>query len=125
MTTPTELKFAPSHEWVKIEADGTVAVGISDHAQEALGDIVFLEFPKVGRTVKAEEAVAVVESVKAASDIYAPISGEIVETNDSLADTPENVNSDAFGSWMFKIKAANPADVEGLLTAEQYEAENA
>ena len=125
MTTPTELKFAPSHEWVKIEADGTVAVGISDHAQEALGDIVFLEFPKVGRVVAAEEAVAVVESVKAASDIYAPISGEIVETNDSLADTPENVNSDAFGSWMFKIKAANPADVEGLLTAEQYEAENA
>ena len=125
MTSPAQLKYASSHEWVQDLGDGTYAVGISNHAQEALGDIVFLEFPKVGRVVKAEEAVAVVESVKAASDIYAPIAGEIIETNDALADTPEQVNSDAFGSWMFKIKAANPADVEGLLTAEQYEAENA
>ena len=125
MTSPAQLKYASSHEWVQDLGDGTYAVGISNHAQEALGDIVFLEFPKVGRVVKAAEAVAVVESVKAASDIYAPISGEIVATNDVLADTPENVNSDAFGSWMFKIKAANPADVDALLTAEQYEAENA
>ena len=125
MTSPAQLKYASSHEWVQDLGDGTYAVGISNHAQEALGDIVFLEFPKVGRVVKAEEAVAVVESVKAASDIYAPISGEIIETNDALADTPEQVNSDAFGSWMFKIKAANPADVNALLTAEQYEAENA
>ena len=117
MTTPTELKFAPSHEWVKIEADGTVAVGISDHAQEALGDIVFLEFPKVGRVVAAEEAVAVVESVKAASDIYAPVAGEIVAVNDALADTPEAVNSEPYASWMFKIKPANAADVDGLLSA--------
>ena len=125
MTTPTELKFAPSHEWVKIEADGTVAVGISDHAQEALGDIVFLEFPKVGRVVAAEEAVAVVESVKAASDIYAPVAGEIVAVNDALADTPEAVNSEPYASWMFKIKFANAADVDGLLSAADYDAANA
>ena len=125
MTTPTDLKFAPSHEWVKIEADGTVAVGISDHAQEALGDIVFLEFPKVGRVVAAEEAVAVVESVKAASDIYAPVAGEIVAVNDALADTPEAVNSEPYASWMFKIKPANAADVDGLLSAADYDAANA
>ena len=125
MTTPTELKFAPSHEWVKIEADGTVAVGISDHAQEALGDIVFLEFPKVGRVVAAEEAVAVVESVKAASDIYAPVAGEIVAVNDALADTPEAVNSEPYASWLFKIKPANAADVDGLLSAADYDAANA
>ena len=125
MTTPTELKFAPSHEWVKIEADGTVAVGISDHAQEALGDIVFLEFPKVGRVVAAEEAVAVVESVKAASDIYAPIAGEVVAVNDALADTPEAVNREPYNSWMFKIKPANAADVDGLLSAADYDAANA
>ena len=125
MTTPTELKFAPSHEWVKIEADGTVAVGISDHAQEALGDIVFLEFPKVGRVVAAEEAAAVVESVKAASDIYAPVAGEIVAVNDALADTPEAVNSEPYASWMFKIKPANAADVDGLLSAADYDAANA
>ena len=125
MTTPTELKFAPSHEWVKVEADGTLAVGISDHAQEALGDIVFLEFPKVGRVVAAEEAVAVVESVKAASDIYAPIAGEVVAVNDALADTPEAVNSAPYASWMFKIKPANAADVNGLLSAADYDVENA
>ena len=125
MTTPTELKFAPSHEWVKIEADGTVAVGISDHAQEALGDIVFLEFPKVGRAVKAEEAVAVVESVKAASDIYAPIAGEVVAVNDALADTPEAVNNEPYSSWIFKIKPANADDVNGLLSAADYDAANA
>ena len=125
MTTPTELKFAPSHEWVKVEADGTLAVGISDHAQEALGDIVFLEFPKVGRVVAAEEAVAVVESVKAASDIYAPVAGEIVAVNDALADTPEAVNSEPYASWMFKIKPTNAADVDGLLSAADYDAANA
>jgi glycine cleavage system H protein len=125
MTTPTELKFAPSHEWVKVEADGTLAVGISDHAQEALGDIVFLEFPKVGRVVAAEEAVAVVESVKAASDIYAPVAGEIVAVNDALADTPEAVNSEPYTSWMFKIKPANAADVNGLLSAADYDVANA
>ena len=125
MTTPTELKFAPSHEWVKVESDGTLAVGISDHAQEALGDIIFLEFPKVGRVVAAEEAVAVVESVKAASDIYAPVAGEIVAVNDALADTPEAVNNEPYASWMFKIKPANAADVDGLLSAADYDAANA
>ena len=125
MTTPTELKFAPSHEWVKVEADGTITVGISDHAQEALGDIVFLEFPKVGRVVAAEEAVAVVESVKAASDIYAPVAGEVVAVNDALADTPEAVNNEPYGSWMFKIKPANADDVNGLLSAADYDAANA
>ena len=125
MTTPTELKFAPSHEWVKVEADGSITVGISDHAQEALGDIVFLEFPKVGRVVAAEEAVAVVESVKAASDIYAPIAGEVVAVNDALADTPEAVNSAPYASWMFKIKPANAADVNGLLSAADYDVANA
>ena len=125
MTTPTELKFAPSHEWVKVEADGTLAVGISDHAQEALGDIVFLEFPKIGCVVAAEEAVAVVESVKAASDIYAPVAGEIVAVNDALADTPEAVNNEPYASWMFKIKPANAADVDGLLSAADYDAANA
>ena len=119
------FKFAETHEWADLENDGLVWVGISNHAQEALGDVMFFQAPTLGQQVQQGEAIAVIESVKAASDIYAPISGEIVETNDSLADTPENVNSDAFGSWMFKIKAVNPADVEGLLTAEQYEAENA
>ena len=122
---PAELKYVSSHEWLRLEADGSVTVGITEHAQELLGDIVFVELPAVGANLAADEQAGVVESVKAASDVYAPIAGEIVETNDGLADTPEQVNSDAFGSWMFKIKAVNPADVEGLLTAEQYEAENA
>lgn len=125
MSTPTELKFAPSHEWVRIEADGTLTVGISDHAQEALGDIVFLEFPKIGRVVKAEEAVAVVESVKAASDIYAPVAGEIVAVNDALADTPEAVNGEPYSSWMFKIKPVNADDANKLLSAAEYDAANA
>ena len=125
MTSPAQLKYASSHEWVQDLGDGTYAVGISDHAQEALGDIVFLEFPKVGRMVAAEEAVAVVESVKAASDIYAPVAGEIVAVNDALADTPEAVNSAPYASWMFKIKPANAADVNGLLSAADYDVANA
>ena len=116
MNHPSDLKYASTHEWVRIEGD-LVVTGISDHAQEALGDIVFLEFPKVGRVVAAEEAVAVVESVKAASDIYAPVAGEIVAVNDALADTPEAVNNEPYASWMFKIKPANAADVDGLLSA--------
>jgi glycine cleavage system H protein len=125
MSTPTELKFAPSHEWVRIETDGTLTVGISDHAQEALGDIVFLEFPKVGRVVAAEEAVAVVESVKAASDIYAPVAGEIIAVNDALADTPEAVNSEPYSSWMFKIKPVHADAAHTLLSAAEYDAANA
>ena len=122
MTSPAQLKYASSHEWVQDLGDGVFAVGISNHAQEALGDIVFLEFPKVGRTVKAEEAVAVVESVKAASDIYAPVSGTIIARNDAIADTPEAINDKPYDSWLFKIKPSNLADVEGLLTAEAYAA---
>ncbi len=105
MNIPQELKYTQSHEWARSEADGTVSVGITDHAQEQLGDIVFVEAPKAGRKVAAGEAVGVVESVKAASDIYAPVAGEIVAGNDALADAPEKVNADAYGCW---ITAAGP-----------------
>ncbi|HRA24558.1 MAG TPA: glycine cleavage system protein GcvH [Usitatibacteraceae bacterium] len=121
MNIPKELKYTESHEWVRQEADGTVAIGITDHAQEQLGDIVFVEAPKAGRKVAKGEAVGVVESVKAASDIYAPIAGEIVAGNDALADAPEQVNADAYGSWMFRIKPDNAADLGQLLDAAAYE----
>lgn len=120
MNTPTDLKYTESHEWVKSEADGSVTIGITDHAQEALGDIVFLELPKPGRVVKAGEECAVVESVKAASDIYAPVAGEIVASNDGAVDAPESVNQDAYATWLFKIKPSNPADVGALLDAAAY-----
>ncbi len=122
MTTPTELKYTKSHEWAKLEADGTVLVGITHHAQEALGDIVFLELPEAGRVVDAGDEVAVVESVKAASDIYAPIAGEIVEANQAAVDAPESVNQDAYAAWLFKIKPTNAADLDGLLDAAAYDA---
>ena len=122
MNVPANLKYAKSHEWAKLEADGTVTVGITDHAQEALGDIVFLELPEAGRTVKAGEEVAVVESVKAASDIYAPIAGEIIAANGAAVDAPESVNADAYGVWLFKLKPANAADLDGLLDAAGYAA---
>jgi glycine cleavage system H protein len=121
MNVPKDLRYTESHEWVKREADGTVAIGITDHAQEQLGDIVFVEPPKPGRKVKAGEAVGVVESVKAASDIYAPVSGEVVAANDALSKTPEQVNADAYGSWMYRIKPADPSAIEGLLDAAAYE----
>ena len=121
MNVPKDLRYTESHEWVKREADGTVAIGITDHAQEQLGDIVFVEPPKPGRKVKAGEAVGVVESVKAASDIYAPVSGEVVAANDALSKTPEQVNADAYGSWMYRIKPEDPAAIEGLLDAAAYE----
>jgi len=118
---PKDLRYAKSHEWAKLEGDGTVRVGISDHAQGALGDVVFVEAPAAGRKVKAGEACAVVESVKAASDIYAPLSGEIVEGNAALADAPETVNQDPYGQgWFFRIKPNNAADVNGLLDAAGY-----
>jgi glycine cleavage system H protein len=120
MSIPSELKYTKSHEWAKLEVDGTVTVGITAHAQEALGDIVFLELPDAGRTVKAGEECAVVESVKAASDIYAPIAGEVVARNDAAIDTPESVNQDAYAAWLFKLKPANPADLDGLLDAAAY-----
>lgn len=120
MNIPAELKYTESHEWLRVEADGTVTVGITEYAQDALGDIVFVELPAVGKTVAAAEDCAVVESVKAASDIYAPIGGEIVAVNDSLASAPEQINQDAFGAWLFKLKPANSADVDGLLDAAAY-----
>jgi len=120
MNVPTNLKYAKSHEWARLEADGTVTIGISDHAQEALGDIVFLELPDVGRTVKAGEEVAVVESVKASSDIYSPISGEVIAANTAATDTPECVNTDAYSAWLFKVKPAKPAEYEALLDAVAY-----
>ncbi len=121
MSVPANLKYTKSHEWIKQETDGTVTIGITDHAQEALGDIVFLELPKAGRTVKAGEECAVVESVKAASDIYAPIAGEIVAKNDAAVDAPESVNQDAYTAWLFRLKPANAADLNGLLDAATYE----
>ena len=122
MNVPANLKYAKSHEWVKLDADGSVTIGITDHAQEALGDIVFLELPDVGRIVKVGEEIAVVESVKAASDIYAPVSGEVVAVNQPAADVPESVNQDAYSAWLFKIKPANPAELEALLDAAAYAA---
>ena len=121
MNVPANLRYTASHEWARREADGTIAVGITDHAQEQLGDIVFVEAPKAGRKVAAGEAVGVVESVKAASDIYAPVAGEIVAGNDALADAPEKVNADAYGCWMYRLKPDNAADLDKLLDPAAYE----
>lgn len=121
--TPTDLKYAKSHEWVKTEADGTVTIGITDHAQAALGDLVFVETPKLGRKVAAGEACAVVESVKAASDVYAPIAGEVIAVNEALANSPEILNTDPYtAGWMWKMKPANVADAAALLDAAGYAA---
>jgi glycine cleavage system H protein len=118
---PADLKYTEEHEWVRTEADGTVAVGITDHAQETLGDIVFLELPAVGKTITAGDSIGVVESVKAASDIYSPVSGEVVAVNEALVDTPDAVNQDAYASWLFKVKLADSASVDKLLDAAAYE----
>ena len=118
---PSELKYATSHEWVRNEGDGIVTVGITEHAQGLLGDMVFVELPDVGDSVSTGDDVAVAESVKAASDIYAPITGEVVEVNEELEDSPELVNSDAFGDgWMFKVKVEDASELENLLDAEGY-----
>ena len=122
MNVPENLRYTASHEWVKSEADGTVTVGITDHAQEALGDLVYVELPAVGRVVAAGEACAVVESVKAASDIYAPVAGEVVAANPALAGTPEVVNQGAYDAWLFKLKPADTAAVAALLDAAAYQA---
>ncbi|OAV37414.1 Glycine cleavage system H protein [Moraxella catarrhalis] len=119
---PADLKYVASHEWLKLEDDGIITVGITDHAQDLLGDVVFVELPEVGREVSADEEIAVVESVKAASDVYAPIAGEIVEINDELVDSPELANEDPYGkAWFFKIKPTNVADYDDLLSAEKYQ----
>ena len=122
MSNPANLKYTASHEWVKTEADGTISVGITQHAQELLGDMVFVEAPAVGRKLKAKEECAVVESVKAAADIYAPVSGVVTAVNSELDSTPEAINSDPYGAWIFKMKPDNPADVAALLDAKAYQA---
>ncbi|MHB9863698.1 glycine cleavage system protein GcvH [Streptomyces sp. YIM S03343] len=117
---PASLKYSDEHEWIRSEADGTVTVGITDHAQKTLGDIVFLELPKVGKQVQAGDAIGVVESVKAASDIYCPVAGEVVAINEDVADAPEEVNNDAYDAWLFKIKPAADATTDNLLDAAAY-----
>jgi glycine cleavage system H protein len=119
---PAELRFAESHEWARLEADGTVTVGISDHAQEALGDVVFVEPTEVGNVFAAADQAGVVESVKAASDIYAPISGEVIAINEELGGSPELLNSDPYGAWIFKLKPSDKAELDKLLDAAGYKA---
>jgi len=121
MSIPSDLKYTSSHEWVKTEADGTVTVGVTDHAQELLGDMVFVELPQVGDTFSQKQECAVAESVKAAADVYAPISGEVVEVNSALVDNPEKINEDAFSAWLFKLKPSNTAELDGLLDAAGYQ----
>jgi glycine cleavage system H protein len=121
--TPADLRYTKSHEWVRSESDGTLTVGISDHAQELLGDLVFVETPETGSSFDAGAACAVVESVKAASDVYAPVAGEVVGVNEQLADSPELVNSDPYGEgWLFRLKPADAGAVGGLMDAEAYQA---
>ena len=118
---PTELRYAASHEWARLEDDGTVTVGISDHAQDALGDVVYVEHPEVGQQVAAQQEAGVVESVKAASDIYAPITGTVVAVNETLEDTPELVNQDPYGDgWFFRIEPDNASDLAELMDSEAY-----
>ena len=121
MSNPTNLKYTASHEWIKTEADGTITVGITQHAQELLGDIVFVESPAVGRNVTAKEECAVVESVKAAADIYAPVSGIVVVGNSALDSTPELINSEPYAAWIFKMKPSNAADINSLMDAAAYQ----
>jgi len=121
MNVPADLKYADSHEWMRAEPDGTVTIGITDHAQAALGDLVFIELPAVGRVLKAGEACAIVESVKAASDVYAPISGEVVAANSDITSTPEKLNEDAYASWLFRLKPADPDALAGMLDAAAYQ----
>jgi glycine cleavage system H protein len=119
---PADLKYLDSHEWARVESDGTVTIGISDHAQGALGDLVFVEVPEVGKALSKGGAAAVVESVKAASDVYSPVSGEVVAANDALSGSPELVNSDPYGAgWLFKIKPSNASELQQLLDAKAYE----
>jgi len=122
MSNPSNLKYTASHEWVKTEADGTITVGITQHAQELLGDMVFVEAPAAGSKLNAKEECAVVESVKAAADIYAPVSGEVTATNSDLDSTPESINETPYEAWLFKMKPDNAADVEALMDATAYQA---
>ena len=121
---PLELKYTKSHEWVRSEEDGSVTIGISDHAQELLGDLVFVELPEVGTEMSAEDAACVVESVKAASDVYMPISGEVIAVNESLADAPETINDSPYDDgWLIQVKPSNPDELDDLMDSDSYETE--
>lgn len=120
MNVPANLKYAKSHEWVRAEPDGTVTVGITDHAQDLLGDLVFIDLPEIGAEFAAEQEAAVVESVKAAADVYAPLAGVVTELNTAVADAPELVNQDAYAAWLFRMKPTSMADMDALLDAAAY-----
>ena len=120
MKTPESLRYTATHEWVRLDADGTLAIGITDHAQESLGELVFVEMPEAGRRLAAGESCAVVESVKAASDVYSPVAGEVVARNDALADAPNEVNKDPYAAWLFRVKPAPGADLDKLMDAAAY-----
>ncbi|MCC7006267.1 MAG: glycine cleavage system protein GcvH [Ottowia sp.] len=120
MSLPNELKYTASHEWVRTHADGSVTVGITDHAQAALGDVVFLELPTVGSKLNAGQACAVVESVKAASDIYAPLAGKVLAINEAVSASPEEVNNDAYTAWLFRLQPAQVSDIDKLMSAQDY-----
>ena len=121
MNVPADLKYTASHEWLRAEADGTLSIGITDHAQEALGELVYVELPEVGRKLAAGDGAAVVESVKAASDVYAPLAGEVVAANDALNDAPGELNKDPYGMWLFRLKPADASALDKLLDAAAYE----
>jgi glycine cleavage system H protein len=122
MSTPDNLKYTAEHEWLRLEADGTYTVGITDHAQEALGDVVFVQNPEIGRRVAMGDEVGVIESVKAAADIYAPLSGEIVAINEALTDAPESINTDPYAAWMFRLRPSDTGELAALLDAAAYDA---
>jgi glycine cleavage system H protein len=120
---PADLRYTASHEWLRLEADGAVSVGITDHAQDALGDLVFIELPEPGAHYAARQEAAVVESVKAASDVYAPIAGTMIAVNPTVAEAPETVNQDAYAAWLFRMQPDNPADLDALMDAAAYQSE--
>jgi glycine cleavage system H protein len=122
MTIPTNLKYAVTHEWVKTEADGSLTVGITHHAQDALGDLVYIELPAVGKQLKAGQEAVVLESVKAASDAYSPVAGEVIAVNKAVADSPESLNAAPYDAWLFKLKPAADASLDGMLDAAGYAA---
>lgn len=122
MNVPSELKYTKTHEWLQVLDDGTVRVGITDHAQELLGDMVFVETPAIGRILAADEECGVLESVKSAADMLNPVAGEVLEVNETLDDSPESINDDAYGAWLFRLRPANPADLDNLLSAADYQA---
>lgn len=122
MNVPANLKYTKSHEWVRAEADGTITVGITEHAQELLGDLVFIDLPEIGKVLAAEQETVVVESVKAAADVYAPVAGTVIEVNTSVCNAPESVNQDAYAAWLFRMKPVDTGDLDTLLDAAAYAA---